>query len=47
MRRRRNERKAAKLARLLLSLDDAARETRPRWRTRAGRAALRTSRALP
>jgi hypothetical protein len=33
MRKRRNERKAAKLARLLLSLDDAARETRS-WRPR-------------
>jgi hypothetical protein len=33
MRRRRSERKARRLARLMVSLDDAARETRP-WRPR-------------
>jgi len=46
MRKRRQERKAARLARLLVSLDDAAREERPWWRPRrAQRAALGTSRA--
>jgi hypothetical protein len=45
MRKRRRDRNAAKLARLLVSLDDAARETRP-WRPRrAHRAALGTTRA--
>ena len=29
MRKRRNERKAAKVARMLVSLDDAARQARP------------------
>jgi hypothetical protein len=33
MRRRQNERKATRLARVLVSLDDAARENRP-WRPR-------------
>jgi hypothetical protein len=33
MRKRRNERKAAKVARMLVSLDDAARQVRP-WRPR-------------
>jgi hypothetical protein len=43
MRKRRNERK---LARLLLSLDDAARDARPWWRVRrVSRGALGTSRA--
>jgi hypothetical protein len=43
MRKRRNERK---LARLLLALDDAAREARPWWRVRrVSRAGLGTSRA--
>jgi hypothetical protein len=46
MRNRSNERKAAALARLLLSLDDAARDARPWWRVRrVSRAALGTSRA--
>ncbi|MDQ2909843.1 MAG: hypothetical protein M3R39_02340 [Actinomycetota bacterium] len=45
MRNRRNERKAVKLARLLVSLDDVARETRPWWRARhAQRAVLGTTR---
>jgi hypothetical protein len=43
MRKRRNERK---LARLLLSLDDAAREARPWWRVRrVQQAAVGTTRA--
>jgi hypothetical protein len=33
MRKRRSERKALKLARMLVALDDEARETRP-WRPR-------------
>lgn len=33
MRKRRSERKAAKVARMLVSLDDAARQVRP-WRSR-------------
>jgi hypothetical protein len=41
MRRRRDERKALKLARLLVSLDDAARADRP-WRPRRRRIALTT-----
>jgi hypothetical protein len=43
--KRRRERKALKLARMLVALDDEARETR-RWRPRrAYRAALGTGRA--
>jgi len=42
--KRRRERKAVKLARLLVALDDQARETRP-WRPRRHRAALGTARA--
>ncbi len=46
MRKRRDERKAAMLARLLLSLDDAAREERPWWRVRrVQQAAVGTTRA--
>jgi hypothetical protein len=41
MRRRRDERKALKLARLLVSLDDAARADRP-FRPRRRRVALST-----
>jgi hypothetical protein len=45
MRRRRRNRKATSLARLLISLDEAARETRS-WRPRrVHRAALGTGRA--
>ena len=44
MSKRRLERKAAKLARMLVALDDEARETR-QWRPRrASRAALSTGR---
>jgi hypothetical protein len=44
MSKRRRERKAVKLARMLVELDDEAREAR-RWRPRrAQRAALGTSR---
>jgi hypothetical protein len=45
MRKRRRNRKALSLARLLVSLDDCAREARP-WRPRrVHRAALGTGRA--
>jgi hypothetical protein len=45
VRKRRRRRKATSLARLLVSLDDAAREARP-WRPRrVQRAALGTSRS--
>jgi hypothetical protein len=45
MRKRRRNRKAMSLARLLVSLDDAAREARP-WRPRrVHRAALGTLRS--
>jgi hypothetical protein len=45
MRKRRQHRNAEKLARLLVSLDDAARDARP-WRPRrVHRAALGTLRA--
>jgi hypothetical protein len=42
--KRRRERKALKLARLLVALDDEARETRSWWPRRAQRAALGTAR---
>jgi len=42
--KRRRERKARRLARLLVALDDEARETRP-WRPRSRRAVLGTARA--
>jgi hypothetical protein len=42
--KRRRERKAMKLARLLVALDDEARETRSWWPRRAHRAALGTGR---
>jgi hypothetical protein len=44
MRRRKEERKALKLARLLVSLDDAARDRRPLLPRRARRAVLGTAR---
>jgi hypothetical protein len=46
MRKRRQQRRAARLARMLVALDEAAREERPWWRVRrVARAGLGTSRA--